>query len=185
MNTHAGNTAAQILTDMSEKELLRDMERRAAILQADNIRLKGHLEELQEELVGVSVSIAASEEYISVTFAEEQDRYLRSVAALDAKKNALIGQINTLRQRTKSVLADEHSSAVLREVLLTELDELISEREMILRMLKDLKDGIRQMDLDNERIVPYGREQDNMLKRVYLLLKEAQDRMEISIILKK
>ena len=163
---------------------LRELKRKADFFQAENEKLRGYIEELEAELQGITVALASSDEFIasfaSVTRGSELSR-----ADIGTRKDRLTDQINAQRLRAKAALADEASSEALRDVLATELEGLNLEREMILRKLKDLKDGIRRIELDKERIVPYGKQQDDMLKKAYLLLKEAQDRMELSIILKK
>jgi len=163
---------------------LRELKRKAGFFQTENEKLRGYVEELQAELEGITVALAASEEFIA-SYAGAARRHQLSIADIKARKDVLTDEINALRRRAKAAQADEAASAALRDVLAAELEGLNLEREMILRNLKDLKDGIRRIDLDKERIVPYGKQQDDMLKKVYLLLKEAQDRMELSIILKK
>jgi len=153
-------------------------------LQAENETLRCRLEDMQAELAGVDAVIEDAERYVA-SFEDEKRRSLERIARLEAEKSLCVDAINALRRQVKDVQADACSSEILRDALRSDLADLNGERAIILRNLQDIKEGLRKIENDADRIEPYGKQQDDMLKKAYLMLKEAQDRMELTIMLKK
>jgi len=153
-------------------------------LRTENETLLNRIIELRGESERFDADIAFVNDYMS-SCEEEFNRITRNINELESKKNVLIELINSVQFRMKTINSDELSSVSMKKLLDEELVDLISERDMILGKLDGLKNGIKTIELNKQNIVPFGKRQDDMLKQARILLKEAQNRMELSILLKK
>ncbi len=180
VNTVSASGASQ-KADLND---LRELSRMSSFFQAENEVLRDKLSALQREMEGIDAATAAS--YTTVkTFQDESALCWQSISAFEKQKGVLMDTINDLRLKASASRNEEASSSALLTAMRDDLADLNHERGSILRKLKELKAGIQRIELDKERIAPYGKQQDDMLKKAFMLLKEAQDRMELSIVLKK
>jgi len=162
----------------------RTLKSKMTALQSEIATLRRRLDEMDAEMGGVETAIADADRVVA-TYADERQRSLERIARREAEKGVCLDAINRLRLRVKDVQTDACSSAILRDALRSDLADLNNERTIILRNLQEIKDGIRRVEHNAGQIEPYGKQQDDMLKKAYLLLKEAQDRMELTIMMKK
>jgi len=153
-------------------------------LRKEREALAGRVEEMRAELGRIDAQVFEADQYMAA-FLEREAQALERISRLEARKTASIDAINTLRRRLKDIQADEASSRILDQALCSDLADLGNERATVLRNLQEIKDSLRRIESNAAQIKPYGKQQDDMLKKAYLLLKEAQDRMELSMAIKK
>ncbi|CAM2057484.1 conserved hypothetical protein [Desulfovibrionales bacterium] len=162
---------------------LHDPQRLEYVLREENECLGNCIKTLKSELALDATTVEAENNDLSL---DKRERlFFLNVETMKAKKSTLLDTINDLRLRYKAIQEDEHSSDLLQGMLTAELDDCTYKREVILRKFKDLKDGIRRMEYHKKCVVPFSRQQDDLLRRACLLLKETQDRMELSVVLKQ
>ncbi len=153
-------------------------------LRKEREALAGRVEEMRAELGRIDAQVFEADQYMAA-FPEREAQGLERISRLEARKTSSIDAINTLRRRLKDIQSDEASSRILDQALCSDLADLGNERATVLRNLQEIKDSLRRIESNAAQIKPYGKQQDDMLKKAYLLLKEAQDRMELSMAIKK
>jgi len=153
-------------------------------LRTENETLLNRIIEMRGESERFDADIAFVSDYIA-SCEEDLDRRAHNINDLESKKDVLVELINSVQFRIRTIISDESSSFSMKKLLEEELVDLISERDMILDKLDGLKNGIKNIELNRQNIVPFGKKQDDILKQARILLKEAQNRMELSILLKK
>ncbi|MBF0481384.1 MAG: hypothetical protein HQK81_12445 [Desulfovibrionaceae bacterium] len=151
---------------------------------AENKTLLTRLTELRGEAERFDADITFLNDYIA-SCEEELERGTRNIKEQENKKSGLVELINSIQLRIRTVHSDETSGFSMKKLLDEELLDLITERDMIASKLEGLKNGIKNIELNKQSVMPFGKKQDDMLKQARILLKEAQNRMELSILLKK
>ena len=172
----------QEITDLAEK--VREMESKRNFFIAENENLKNQIVDLTGEIQGVSVALASAEKQITSQEVRLQ-KSLNKIERLALTKDDMEQEVNTLRLRLKAVQEDLISSSEIRSTMMTELNELNSERGIIIKRLKGIEKGIQEISTDKERVWPKVKKYDDVLKQIYHLFLEAKNRMEVSVILKQ
>lgn len=172
----------QEIADLAEK--VREMESKRNFFIAENENLKNQIVDLTGEIQGVSVALASAEKQIASQEVRLQ-KSLNNIERLALTKEAMEQEVNTLRLRLKAVQEHLISSSEIRSTMMTELNELNSERGIIIKRLKGIEKGIQEISTDKERVWPKVKKYDDVLKQIYHLFLEAQNRMEVSVILKQ
>lgn len=177
-----GDGEYQEIADLAEK--VREMESNRNFFIAENENLKNQIVDLTGEIQGVSVALASAKKQIASPEVR-LPKSLKNIERLALTKEAMEQEVNTLRLRLKAIQEDLISSSEIRSTMMTELNELNSERGIIIKRLKGIEKGIQEISTDKERVWPKVKKYDDVLKQIYHLFLEAQNRMEVSVILKQ
>ncbi|GFK92314.1 magnetosome protein Mad26 [Fundidesulfovibrio magnetotacticus] len=93
--------------------------------------------------------------------------------------------IGEARRRACDARAEAQASSALKAAILSDLRELQAERERVVAKLASIKDGLKRIESEKTGIMPVGKRQSELLGKAHSLIKEAHNRMELSIILNK
>lgn len=172
----------QEMADLAEK--VREMESNRNFFIAENENLKNQIVDLTGEIQGVSVALASAKKQIA-SQEVRLPKSLNNIERMALTKEAMEKEVNTLRLRLMAIQENLISSSEIRSTMMTELSELNSERGIIIKRLKGIEKGIQEISTDKERVWPKVKKYDDVLKQIYRLFLEAQNRMEVSVILKQ
>jgi len=150
----------------------------------DIVSLRLELERSQGVLDDMDAAVVALEAKVG-SLRDEHRRISRNLAMLEEKKNVLMDQISELRRDAKKIQSEAEASEVLKGAIHSELQALHADRSAILNQLATVKDGLLRIRTDKRCMEPVGKQQRGLLEKAHTLLKEAHNRMELSIILNK
>ena len=102
-----------------------------------------------------------------------------------SKKDLLIQEINELHLKIKAAKEDDNTIAKLIDTQKDELHDIMAQKTVVTKRLNDIQTGIKKISRDKELRVPHLKEYDSVLKQLYTVFKEAQNRMEVSFILRQ
>jgi hypothetical protein len=80
---------------------------------------------------------------------------------------------------------DIESCSKLEESFKDELHDISGEKAVVLKRLNDITTGLQKISREREDKLPYLRQYDGVLKQVYNVFMEAQNRMEVSLLMRK
>lgn len=163
---------------------LRELANTRKFLQDETDRYTKQIDQLTQELDGIDISISATEAALAA-YEERRLAYDENSRKLEARKEALTSEVNRLHLQIKAAEADEQSSALLIGSLKQELDEIRTEKGIIQRRLENLKAGINRIGQDRESRFPHLKTYDEVYRQVRTVLKDAQNRMEVSLKLRQ
>jgi len=163
---------------------LSDLDAPSERILRDVISLRLELERSQSVLDDMDEAVMVLETKVGA-LRDEHRRIARNLAMLEDKKNALMEHISDLRSIAKKIQSEAEASEVLKNAIQLELQALYADRSGILRQLTSVKDGLQRIKTDKRGMEPVGKQQRGLLEKAHALLKEAHNRMELSIILSK
>ncbi|MBF0528242.1 MAG: hypothetical protein HQK55_03010 [Deltaproteobacteria bacterium] len=163
---------------------VQDLDRTRQLLEAENNDLKARIEVFAREIKGIDISAAAAQAQVEV-YEQSCNEYAGRMESLTAEQDKLINDINSLHLQINAAQADSDSSALLRGSLETELNDVGMEREIALKRIKDIEAGLMRKssakNLRTPQIIQYG----DVMKQIRQVFLEAQNRMEVALILKQ
>ena len=163
---------------------LRELANMKTFLQEENARYRDQIEVLTNELDGIGISISATEAYIAA-HEEKRKKFKENIEKLKAGKEALTAEVNRIHLQIKAGRDDEQSTAILIGSLRQELDEIRTEKAIVGKRLESVRAGIDRISQDRETRLPHLKEYDDICRQVRTVLKEAQNRMEVSLKLRQ
>ena len=150
----------------------------------EDTRLTREIDILSGEYEGIEIAISSAKSHIH-SFKKRKNECQKNVESLKLRKDELIREIDKLHFEIKNVSEEEKSNLILNESLNRELTSILEEKSRVLKRLDIVKNGIETISQDKNRRLPNLAGCDSVLKQVYNVLRETQDRMEVSAILKK
>ncbi len=169
------------------RDLLREIEELRKIklfLDEEDTRLTREIDILSGELEGVDIAISAANNHTH-SYEKRKNDCAKNIEFLKSRKDELIKETDELHFKVKELRAEESSSAMLSKNLRSELNDISSEKARVIKRLDIVKSGIKAISKDQVDRLPNLEGCDSILKQVYNLLRETQDRMEISALMKK
>ncbi len=169
------------------RDLLKEIEELKKIklfLDEEDVRLSREIDILSGELEGIDIAISAANTHI-LSYEKRKKECFKNIDFLKARKDELIKEIDNLHLKVRDLRDEEKSSATLNRNLRNELNEINSEKSRVVKRLGIVKDGIKSISKDRTERLPNLEGYDSVLKQVYNALRETQDRMEVSTLMKK
>jgi chromosome segregation ATPase len=163
---------------------LEELKRTKLFLEAENNRLKTQINHLTSEMEGVDIAISAAQAYM-VSYESNRETCIDNIEKLSDRKETLINDINALRLKLISVREDRESTATLNETLKNEFNEIVEEKSLVVKRLSAINLGLKEISADKGHRLPNLKWYDAILKKIYVEFVEAQNRMEVSMALKK
>jgi chromosome segregation ATPase len=163
---------------------LRELENMKVFLQEENRKYRDHTEVLVKELEGVEISISANQACIAA-YEEKREQFYGNFEKLKARKEALTEEINRIHLQIKAARHDEQSTTILIGNLKQELDEIRTEKAIIGKRLENVRSGIDRISQDRETRLPHLQEYSDLYRKVRTVLKDAQNRMEVTLKLRQ
>ncbi|MBF0209283.1 MAG: hypothetical protein HQK68_00210 [Desulfamplus sp.] len=169
------------------RELLKEIEELRKIklfLDEEDTRLTREIDILSGELEGVDIAISAANNH-TLSYEKRKKDCVKNIEFLKSRKDELIKETDELHFKVKELRAEESSSAMLSKNLRSELNDISSEKARVIKRLDIVKSGIKSISKEQVDRLPNLEGCDSILKQVYNLLRETQDRMDISALMKK
>ncbi len=163
---------------------LRELENMHAFLVSENDRLKEQVDLLTAELEGLNISISAAKKDLGSYTTRKLDA-TGNVDLLKSERDRLVSEINRLHLQNKTINQEIELSSHLWENMADELDFLLEEKAVVVRRLNDVQSGLHRLSKDKETKLPRLKEYDSVLKEIYRTFKDAQNRIEVSMLLKQ
>jgi chromosome segregation ATPase len=169
----------------AEDELLElhELENMKRFLEGENEKYKGEVSTLAQELEGINVTIAATQGSIE-SYEGQIEKYVQNIGPLEVRKESSIADINQVKLKIHAAREDEEYSLILKDTLTDELDQIKSEKAIIIDRLGDIERGIDQISHDRQSKLPHLKEYDVVLRQICNILKGTQNRIEVSLTLK-
>ncbi|NVM21021.1 MAG: hypothetical protein HWN68_04505 [Desulfobacterales bacterium] len=161
-----------------------ELQNTKAFLEAENTKLKNRIESITAELEGINISISSAEAYLA-SYENRRKKCAENVEKLKPKKNLLTAEINDLRLKIKAAKEDEESTSNVRDMLKDELYHIEGEKTLVIKRLNGIKAGLQEISTDRDVKLPHLKWYDGTLKQIYNGFLESQNRMEVSLLLKK
>jgi chromosome segregation ATPase len=185
------NSQAQTPMDDDDDEFMMDaiveleeLKRTKLFLESENNRLKTQINHLSGELEGVDIAISAAQAHID-SYESNRENCIDNIEKLIDRKEVLINEINALRLKLIAMREDRESTATLNETLKNEFNEIIEEKSLVVKRLSAINRGLKEISEDKGQRLPNLKWYDAILKKIYIEFVEAQNRMEVSMALKK
>lgn len=163
---------------------LEELKRTKLFLESENNRLKTQINHLSGELEGVDIAISAAQAYME-SYESSRETCIANIEKLIDRKEVLINEINALRIKLISMREDRESTTTLNETLKNEFNEIIEEKSLVVKRLSAVNRGLKEISADKGQRMPNLKWYDAILKKIYIEFVEAQNRMEVSMALKK
>jgi chromosome segregation ATPase len=163
---------------------LEELKRTKLFLESENNRLKTQINHLSGELEGVDIAISAAQAHID-SYESNRENCIDNIEKLIDRKEVLINEINALRLKLIAMREDRESTATLNETLKNEFNEIIEEKSLVVKRLSAINRGLKEISEDKGQRLPNLKWYDAILKKIYIEFVEAQNRMEVSMALKK
>lgn len=163
---------------------LEELKRTKLFLESENNRLKTQINHLSGELEGVEIAISAAQAYME-SYESSRETCIANIEKLIDRKEVLINEINALRIKLISMREDRESTTTLNETLKNEFNEIIEEKSLVVKRLSAVNRGLKEISADKGQRMPNLKWYDAILKKIYIEFVEAQNRMEVSMALKK
>lgn len=169
---------------VDELRAMRELENQKRFLEAENGRFRTQIDALTGELEGIGISIGAAREYIH-SYEKSRKKCNDDIEKLKSKKDPLIQEINELYLEIKAAKEDDDTIAKLIDTQKDELHDIKAQKTIVTKRLNDIQSGIEKISSDKEFRVPHLKEYASVLKQLSIAFKEAQNRMEVSFLLRQ
>ncbi|MBF0204705.1 MAG: hypothetical protein HQK67_10430 [Desulfamplus sp.] len=169
------------------RDLLKEIDELKKIelfMSEEDLRLAREIDILAGELDGIDIAVSSANNHI-LSFEKRKKECAKNIEVLKNRKDDMVRDIDGLHLRLKELKAEEQSSGAIDKKLRNELDSISSERARVIKRLEIVKTGIKSISRDKRERLPNLEGCDSILKQVYNVLRETQDRMEVSAIMKK
>ncbi len=174
----ADSQAARQIKELTKE--LKDLRSQRHQLEKDNKELSDRVAQLKSEIAGAEAIAEAFQAEIRASKAriEELPKRLKE---LEASKEVLIAEINQCQAGIKTAMNNIKNFLAMRARLESELMDIINEKAVVLKKLKDMQQGIRSVELQKEQKAPHLKEYDLVLRQLSRAFKEVENRFDISI----
>ncbi|MBF0558782.1 MAG: hypothetical protein HQL08_08380 [Nitrospirae bacterium] len=181
----AGFVAAKTegITAREIKELtqdVRELRDNKYFLENENKKLKGQLETLKAELSGADMVISSLMTEIQAARVRIEG-YPESLRELEAKKDGLIVEINRCQAGMKTATKNIKNFLTMRGHLEAELMDIINEKSIVIKKLRDMERGVRMVEDQKIQKMPYIKEYDMVLRQLSKVFREVENNMDVSI----
>ena len=169
------------------KEILseiRELKNTEHSLDTENKELHEKKKTLQSELDGIDIVIPSLKEDISSTEKRIHECH-KNIENLKMKQEQEIEEINEIQRSIRTVTEDNKKCSTLRSHLTVEFESIMSERSILLKQLKDIEEGVQTLSSKKMSKMPHLRGYDTLLKRVYMVFRETENRMNVALKLMK
>ena len=163
---------------------IRELENMKLFLEAENGRLTIQREHLTRELEGIEITESATKAYME-SYEKRRRKCSINIEKLKTKKDSLMNRVNNLHLRIKAAKVDAKSSLTLKNSLEEEFGEIKGEKALVLKRFKGVKTGLQRISSAGDAKLPHLVWYDMVLKQILHVFAEAQNRMEVSLIMKK
>ncbi len=163
---------------------LEELKRTKLFLEAENNRLKALANNLTGELDGIDIAISSAQAYMT-SYESRKKICTDNIEKLSERKEALINDINALLLKTIAAREDRESTATINETLTNEFNEIVDEKSIVVNRLSAISKGLKEISVNKGQRLPNLKWYDAILKKIYVEFVEAQNRMEVSMVLKK
>jgi chromosome segregation ATPase len=174
---------AESVTARDIKELthdVRELRDRKYSVENESKHFSAQVEKLKAELAGADVVISSLKNDIKVSRTRIEE-YPEILKELEAKKEALIGEINRCQSGIKTTTRNIKNFLTMRGHLERELMEIINEKAIVIKKLRDMEDGVRMVASKKEEKMPHLKEYDMFLQQLSKVFREVENRMDVSI----
>ena len=168
---------------VDEIRALKELENMKRFLESENERLKSQIDALVGEHEGIGISIGTAEEYMA-SYKKSRDKCNNDIEKLKSRKDLLVQEINELYLKIKAAREDDESITKLIDTQNDELRDIKSQKALVAKRLRDIQIGIEKISSDKELKIPHLKEYDSVLKQLCTAFMEAQNRMEVSFMLR-
>lgn len=169
---------------LDEIKELEELKKTKVFLEKEDIDLKSEADALQSELDGIKIAIKSSESYAK-SYQDSQKISLENVETFEQRRENLIVEINELQVKLNSVKENMGSIGNLNDNLQGEIHDINNEKTLVMQRLSAVQSGLHKIGEDKNERMPNLKWYDSVLKQVYSILKETQNRMDVSIMLNK
>ncbi|MBF0607178.1 MAG: hypothetical protein SFH39_13085 [Candidatus Magnetobacterium sp. LHC-1] len=159
---------------------LKHSRERQVELESENRELEAKIKQLKNETEGIDAVIAS----ISVEIKMTNNRaagYNGSIESLSSRREYLIEDVNRLKVNIKTIMVDMDNCMALKTHLIDEVDAIRSERDTIAKKLKDIENGVQQLSQRNETVLPHLQGYNKVLRHLYTVCKETENKMDVAI----
>lgn len=169
-----------------EEELreLHELENMKIFLEVEKDRLTRQTEALTSELEGINVAMSSAEVYLA-SYEKRKKDHSHNIEKAAEKQAVLADEVSSLHYQVKATREDIATTSTLEKSFQGELSEIDSEKTIVLNRLNDITAGLQRIDREKDFKVPHLQWYDGTLKKIYNVFIEAQNRMEVSMIMKK
>lgn len=171
------------ITAREIKELTQDMlELRVNkhALEKENKELKTQVETLKARLSGADMVMASLNTDINNSKAQIAQAP-ESLKELEAKKDGLIEEINRCQSGIKTATKNIKNFLTMRGHLEGELMDIINEKAIVLKKLRDTVKEVNQVEERKAEKLPYLKECDMVLRQMARTFREVENSMDVSI----
>lgn len=163
---------------------LEELRKTKLFLEAENQRLHTQINHLTGELEGIDIAISSARAYMA-SYESRKKTSADHIEQLSDRKEALISEINALHLRIAAAREDRESTARLNETLIDEFNDIVDEKSIVVKRLSAISKGLKDITVHKEQRLPNLKWYDAILKKIYVEFVEAQNRMEVAMVLKK
>ena len=153
-------------------------------LETENNRRKTQISHLAGEMEGVEIALTSAQAYIA-SYEGRKNACIDAIEKLGDKKEALIDDINALHAKITAAREDRESTARLNETMTSEFNEIVDEKKLVVKRLSAISKGLKDISATKDQRLPSLKWYDAILKKIYVEFLDAQNRMEVSMMLKK
>ncbi|MBF0538490.1 MAG: hypothetical protein HQL03_09595 [Nitrospirae bacterium] len=159
---------------------LKELRARQVELENENRKIESKIKQLKNETEGIDAVIATINVEINIT----NDRatvYNASIESLNSRREDLIGDVNRLKINIKTIMEDMDNCMMLKTHLIDEVDAIRSERNTVVKKLRDIENGVLQISQKNESVLPHLQGYHKVLRQLYIVCKETENKMDIAL----
>lgn len=167
----------EIKRDILEME---EVKRSKQFMRDENLKLKERVEELKSEIAGIDVVIASTQNDMEYNEFMEKELNVK-ISTLKEEKDRHIDEVNNLQFSIKALKDDFDNCNAMRDHLAVEHESILMEKDILLKKIRQMEEGIANISGKNTHKLPYLRGVDAVLKRLNSVFKEAESRIDVSM----
>ncbi|CAN2041315.1 Mad26 [Candidatus Magnetomoraceae bacterium gMMP-15] len=156
---------------------LENIRKRMEVQNQDYIRSihqnKSEIEKIDRSLAQIKPAVENEEKRIK-NLPEKNNK-------LKAQNQSLLNEINQIKLKTKAAHEDKDNTHKLKDTLLDELESIRNEKIMLIDRIAKMEELLKQLSEDKQQKLPHLRKYDHLLKKAYNVIRETENRMEISL----
>ncbi|KJU84833.1 magnetosome protein Mad26 [Candidatus Magnetobacterium bavaricum] len=149
-------------------------------LESENRELESRIKQLKSETEGIDAVIATVSLEINMTN-NRAAGYNGSIESLSSRREDLITDVNRLRVNIKTIMVDMDNCMMLKTHLVDEVEAIRSERDTVVKKLRDIENGVQQLSQKNESVLPHLQGYHKVLRHLYTVCKETENKMDVAI----